>query len=145
MSRRVVFVPTSTLSTKLARTLQPASVPHADAAFNVSRSALLVAALIQSPELLLAATEDRLHQTYRASAMPETDALIGLLRQHGLAAVVSGAGPRLLVLGERPGAASDRGGAGRPSTRNPHWRPLMLAVDLGGATVRPAHPANAPR
>jgi homoserine kinase len=68
----VVFVPESTLSTKLARSLQPASVPHEDATFNVSRSALLVAALIQSPELLLAATEDRLHQSYRASAMPET-------------------------------------------------------------------------
>jgi hypothetical protein len=33
-------------------------VPHADAVFNVSRSALLLASLIQSPELLLEATED---------------------------------------------------------------------------------------
>jgi len=130
----VVFVPTSTLSTKLARSLQPASVPHEDAAFNVSRSALLVAALIQSPELLLAATEDRLHQSYRASAMPETDALIGLLRQHGLAAVVSGAGPSLLVLGSDP---AQRLTAADLVTRHgdSDWRALMLAVDLGGATV----------
>lgn len=130
----VVFVPTSTLSTKLARSLQPENVPHADAAFNVSRSALLVAALIQSPELLLAATEDRLHQAYRASAMPETDALIGLLRQHGLAAVVSGAGPSLLVLGSDPAqrlTAADL--VARPGESD--WRALMLAVDLGGATV----------
>ncbi len=132
----VVFVPTSTLSTKLARSLQPASVPHEDAAFNVSRSALLVAALIQSPELLLAATEDRLHQSYRASAMPETDALIGLLRQHGLAAVVSGAGPSLLVLGSDPAqrlTAADLVARHAQSD----WRALMLAVDLGGATVVP--------
>ncbi len=135
----VVFVPTSTLSTKLARSLQPASVPHEDAAFNVSRSALLVAALIQSPELLLAATEDRLHQAYRASAMPETDALIGLLRQHGLAAVVSGAGPSLLVLGSDP---AQRLTAADLVSRHAEsdWRPLMLAVDLGGATVA-AHSA----
>ncbi len=134
-----VFVPTSTLSTKLARSLQPESVPHADAAFNVSRSALLVAALIQSPELLLAATEDRLHQSYRASAMPETDALIGLLRQHGLAAVVSGAGPSLLVLGSDP---AQRLTAADLMARHAEseWRPLMLAVDLGGATVA-AHSA----
>ena len=58
----LVCVPEATMSTALARSLQPASVPHADAIFNVSRSALLVAALIQSPELLLAATEDKLHQ-----------------------------------------------------------------------------------
>ena len=136
----VVFVPTSTLSTKLARSLQPESVPHADAAFNVSRSALLVAALIQSPELLLAATEDRLHQTYRASAMPETDALIRLLRQHGLAAVVSGAGPSLLVLGSDP-AQRLTAAALLERHAESSWRPLMLAVDLGGATVN-AHPVD---
>ncbi len=71
------------MSTALARSLQPASVPHEDAIFNVSRSTLLIAALIQSPELLLVATEDRLHQSYRASAMPETDRLIRLLRAAG--------------------------------------------------------------
>ena len=70
--------------------------------FNVSRSALLVAALIQSPELLHAATEDKLHQSYRASAMPETDRLITLLRENGFAAVVSGAGPSILVLCSDP-------------------------------------------
>lgn len=135
----VVFVPESTLSTKLARSLQPASVPHEDATFNVSRSALLVAALVQSPELLHAATEDRLHQSYRASAMPETDALIRVLRDAGLAAVVSGAGPSLLVLGSDPGQrlfAADLVREHALST----WRPLMTAVDLRGATVVP-HPA----
>jgi homoserine kinase len=136
----VVFVPESTLSTKLARSLQPASVPHEDATFNVSRSALLVAALIQSPELLLAATEDRLHQSYRASAMPETDALITMLRDAGLAAVVSGAGPSLLVLGSDPAQrlfAADLVAEHSVSD----WRAVMLAVDLRGATVKP-HPAE---
>ena len=136
----VVFVPETTLSTSLARSLQPASVPHEDATFNVSRSALLVAALIQSPELLLAATEDRLHQSYRASAMPETDMLIGVLRQAGLAAVVSGAGPSLLVLGSDP---AQRLLAAQLVAENAlsAWRPLMLAVDLRGATVN-AHPVE---
>jgi homoserine kinase len=136
----VVFVPESTLSTKLARSLQPASVPHEDATFNVSRSALLVAALIQSPELLLAATEDRLHQSYRASAMPETDVLIRMLRDAGLAAVVSGAGPSLLVLGSDPAQrlfAASLVDEHSVST----WRALMLAVDLKGATVVP-HPVE---
>jgi len=132
----VVFVPGSTLSTKLARSLQPASVPHEDATFNVSRSALLVAALVQSPELLHAATEDRLHQSYRASAMPETDALVRMLRDAGLAAVVSGAGPSLLVLGSDPAQRLFAAELVREHSVS-DWRPLMLAVDLLGATVVP--------
>ena len=72
----LVFVPEFTMSTSVARGLAPLQVPREDAVFNVSRSALLIAALTQSPELLLAATEDKLHQSYRAQAMPATDALV---------------------------------------------------------------------
>lgn len=130
----VVCVPVATMSTALARSLQPESVPHADAVFNVSRSALLIAALIQSPELLLEATEDKLHQDYRASAMPETNALIQVLRANGLAAVVSGAGPSILVLASDP---SQRQIVADLVAKNSHndWKALMLAVDFKGATV----------
>jgi homoserine kinase len=120
--------------TKLARSLQPAQVPHEDAVFNVSRSALLIAALIQSPELLLSATEDKLHQDYRAAAMPDTSALVRLLRAAGFPAVVSGAGPSVLVLCERPAdrlLAADLVAAQSAV----EWKPLMLAVDFKGATV----------
>ncbi|HEV7950278.1 MAG TPA: homoserine kinase [Glaciihabitans sp.] len=137
----LVFVPESTMSTALARSLQPASVPHEDAIFNVSRSALLIAALIQSPELLLAATEDKLHQSYRASAMPETDALIQLLRANDLAAVVSGAGPSLLVLCSDPAQRLVAADLVASNSTSP-WQPLMLAVDFKGATVV-AHPVEA--
>lgn len=132
----LMLVPEHTMSTALARSLQPASVPHEDAIFNVSRSALLVAALIQSPELLLAATEDKLHQNYRASAMPETNMLVTLLREHGHAAVVSGAGPSILVLSSDPSArlAAAELVAAHAETA---WTPLMLAVDFKGATVVP--------
>lgn len=130
----LVLVPEQMMSTALARSLHPTSVPHEDAVFNVSRSALLIAALIQSPELLLAATEDKLHQSYRASAMPETDRLITLLREAGFAAVVSGAGPSILVLCSDPGQrlAAAELVAARSSTP---WQSLMLAVDFKGATV----------
>ncbi|HEX7835557.1 MAG TPA: homoserine kinase [Pseudolysinimonas sp.] len=133
----MVAVPVeSIMSTALARSLQPESVPHEDAVFNVSRSALLIAALLQSPELLLAATEDKLHQSYRASAMPETDALIQVLRAEGLAAVVSGAGPSILVLGSDP---SERLKATELITAHAttKWNCLLLAVDFRGATVVP--------
>ncbi len=137
----LVFVPEAKMSTALARSLQPESVPHEDATFNVSRSALLIAALIQSPELLLAATEDRLHQNYRAAAMPETNALITMLREHGLAAVVSGAGPSLLVLGSDPGQRLQAAELVARHAETP-WQALMLAVDFKGATVI-VHPEGA--
>ena len=96
----VVFVPSESSATHAARAVLPAAVPHADAAFNVSRSALLVLALTGRPELLLAATEDRLHQGYRAAAMPASAALVGDLRAQGIAAVVSGAGSSVLALAD---------------------------------------------
>jgi len=131
----VVAVPDdASMSTQLARSLQPDTVPHQDAIFNLSRSALLIAALIQSPELLFEATEDRLHQNYRASAMKDTDALLQSLRAKGYAAVVSGAGPSVLVLCSDPSqrlAVADLVHAHKGGT----WTPHMLTVDERGATV----------
>ncbi|MER5648807.1 homoserine kinase [Streptosporangium sp. NPDC002524] len=101
--RPVVLVPAHRLSTETARGLLPKEVPHADAAANAGRAALLVAALTArpEPELLLAATEDRLHQDYRAPAMPHTADLVRRLRRAGVAAVVSGAGPTVLAFSTR--------------------------------------------
>jgi homoserine kinase len=127
------LVPNFKMSTATARALQPESVPHEDAVFNVSRSALLVAALTQSPELLMAATEDRLHQGYRSEAMPEAGKVIELMRANNHAAVVSGAGPSVLVLASDP---AERMEAAKLAAENfPQWRALVLAVDFKGATV----------
>ena len=138
----LIAVPESTMSTELARSLRPISVPHEDAIFNVSRSALLIAALIQSPELLLAATEDKLHQSYRAAAMPQTESLILELRAQGLPAVVSGAGPSILVLCSDP---AQRLVAAELVARHDGapWQSLLLAVDFKGATVT-THPVENP-
>lgn len=95
----VVFVPPTGVETRVARGLLPASVPHADAAANSGRAALLVAALASQPEHLLAATRDWLHQDQREPAMPETLALVRRLRADGVPAVVSGAGPTVLAFG----------------------------------------------
>ena len=96
--RAVVCVPEEELATSRARALLPATVPHADAALTAGRAGLLVHALTSAPALLLDATEERLHQSQRAPAMPRTAQLLTALRAEGLAAVVSGAGPSALVL-----------------------------------------------
>jgi len=130
----LVLVPSYTMSTSAARSLQPPHVSTADAVFNLSRSALLIAALTQSPELLLDATADRLHQDYRAEAMPETQRLVQALRSAGFAAVVSGAGPSVLVLADGPGRRQDAVELAESTTDTP-WDALLLAVDVRGGTV----------
>jgi homoserine kinase len=92
-----VLVPPSPVSTDMARRLLPARVPHADASSNAGRAALLVAALQGHPELLMAATEDVLHQPYRAEAMPQSYELVQELRSVDIPAVISGAGPTVLA------------------------------------------------
>jgi homoserine kinase len=127
----VAFVPSTRASTKKVRGMLPAQVPHADAAANAGRAALLPLALGSDPGLLLAATEDRLHQGYRAPAMPRTAALVAALRADGVPAVVSGAGPTVLALTTTATAASV---AARPARG---WTVLSLAVDREGARVVP--------
>ncbi|CCQ45628.1 homoserine kinase [Pseudarthrobacter siccitolerans] len=135
----VVAVPDFELSTETARALLPASVGHHAAAMNAGRAALLIHALTTKPEFLLAGTEDYLHQSYRAEAMRPSAALIAALRAAGHAAVVSGAGPTVLVLadGEAEAAAvvafiEEFAAANTPDAR---WRVLKLAVDVEGAKV----------
>ncbi|WP_336088110.1 homoserine kinase [Nocardia sp. SSK8] len=96
--RPVVLIPQERSSTAHTRGLLPELVPHGDAAFNVSRAALAVVALTERPDLLMAATTDRLHQTQRAPALPLTTAWIERLRAAGIPATVSGAGPTILAL-----------------------------------------------
>jgi homoserine kinase len=96
--RALAFIPTNELSTSKARKLLPESVPHADAAANSARSALLSHALTHRPDLLFRATEDFLHQEYRQSGMPASLKLMRTLRKAGVAAFISGAGPTVLAL-----------------------------------------------
>ena len=125
----VAFVPGTELSTRKARGLLPTTVPHADAAANAARAALLVEALTRRPELLLVATEDRLHQDYRGPAMPASLDLVEAAARRRRAATVSGAGPTVLALAaaDSAEAVAKLGGEG--------WRVHRLAVDPVGATV----------
>lgn len=135
----VVAVPDFELSTEAARALLPASVGHHAAAMNSGRAALLIHALTQQPEFLLPGTEDYLHQSYRAQAMRPSAELIAALRRAGHAAVVSGAGPTVLVLanGEAEAEAIVDFIASHTAGNTPEvaWRVMKLAVDVEGARV----------
>ncbi|MEZ5150464.1 homoserine kinase [Rhodococcus zopfii] len=107
----VVLVPAVRSSTAHTRGLLPDLVPHRDASFNVSRAALAVVALTQRPDLLMPATEDMLHQGQRAPALPLTTKWVAVLREAGIAATVSGAGPTVLALTTEPFPAELRAAA----------------------------------
>lgn len=128
----VVFVPSTGVETKVARGLLPDVVPHADAAADAGRSALLVAALAGQPEQLYRATRDYLHQDYRRPAMPDSLALVDDLRADGHAAIVSGAGPTVLAFSNGPDTTLTK----ELLTRCPAgWAARHLAVDTSGAVV----------
>ncbi|HEX2214965.1 MAG TPA: homoserine kinase, partial [Mycobacterium sp.] len=95
-------IPEVRSSTAETRVLLPEKVSHTDARFNLSRAALLVVALTERPDLLMAATEDVLHQPQRAVAMPASAEYLRVLRRCGVAAVLSGAGPTVLALSAAP-------------------------------------------
>lgn len=137
----VAFVPEHRLATERARGLLPETVPHADAAANAGRAALLVAALTVpgvDPAALLDATEDRLHQRYRAPAMPESARLVERLRAAGVPAVISGAGPTVLAF-----TTASQVDSMAPEVGNGwHKHPLDVAphgafVQDGGSEARP--------
>ncbi|MFC5529266.1 homoserine kinase [Cohnella yongneupensis] len=95
-------IPQFELSTKKARNVLPESLSFTDAVFNVSHSSLLTAALASGRlDLLRFAMRDRLHQPYRAPLIPGMETILSEAGDHGaLAAVLSGAGPTLLLLTE---------------------------------------------
>ncbi len=103
-------IPQLRSSTEETRGMLPDLVSHRDARFNISRAALLVVALTERPDLLMAATEDVLHQQQRAAAMPASHGYLEVLRNCGVPAVLSGAGPSVLALtvgGPLPAEALD--------------------------------------
>jgi homoserine kinase len=127
----VVFVPDTKSATARARKLLPESVPHGDAVANATRAALMVQALTRRPELLLVATQDTLHQQYRAPAMARSASLMARLRAAGIAAVISGAGPTVLAL-------TTAARADEVAAFEARWFTVTrLAVDTEGARVMP--------
>lgn len=137
-------IPEERSSTAETRVLLPHDVSHADARFNLSRAALLMVALADRPDLLMPATEDRLHQPQRAAAMPASAEYVEILRRFGVAAVLSGAGPAVLALStepEMPSQAIEYGAAHgftvkqMPAGRPVRWTSGTSVGHAGGPEV----------
>jgi homoserine kinase len=136
----VVLVPEVTSSTAEARAVLPASVPRADAVFNVQRVALLLAGLQAGrSDVLPAALDDRLHQPYRLRLFPWMPEVTRAATAAGaLGCVLSGAGPSLLAVVAGDGAAVAAAMERALEAAGLAGRAQALAVDTDGATVRSA-------
>lgn len=143
-----VFVPNFELSTELARRALPANVPYGDAIFNVSRAAMIPVAFgalngescdavksnLSRNELLFEATQDALHQPYRASLMQDSWDLVEALREAGFAAAISGAGSCVAVFHAGDSALADAqiDKIAEPWLSRDGWRVLHVPVDSTG-------------
>jgi homoserine kinase len=133
--RSVALIPSTTSSTRRTRGLLPDQVPHVDAAFTAARAGLLVHAMTSDPSLLLEATDERLHQQQRREAYPRSVDTVAKLRERGIPAVISGAGPTVLVLTTEAvleSALTQIKDVGRD-----RFEIAVLAVDGSGASVLP--------
>jgi homoserine kinase len=98
--KAALYIPDQELATSAARAVLPREVSLEDAVFNLSRSAMIVAALAQGQlELLSEAMEDRLHQPARAGLLPWLPGLLRAARGAGACgAALSGAGTTVCAL-----------------------------------------------
>ena len=134
--RFVVCVPTFELATAKARKALPEMYTRADAVYNLSHGAVLLKALeIGNIPVISRALNDRIHQPYRFSLIPEYETVHRLAFESGaIAFCISGAGPTLLAL------TDDRNFAGRLSARlrketKKGWRVLSPEIDRQGAII----------
>lgn len=173
--RATIFVPNFTLSTQMARQALPEKVPYADAVFNVSRACLLPIAFgdfgyacnsadsadsansadscdscakttLSRNDLLFTATQDAIHQTYRASLMQPTWDLVKALRDKGFAAAISGAGSCAAVFYEEKSQAAEEANnatninekiekIAKPLLSGCDWKILHVHVDSIGVAI----------
>lgn len=92
------IIPDFTLSTSEARGVLPKNIPYRDAAFNVGRASLLIAALLKGNfDLLKAACMDKMHENYRGSLIKNYNEIISASSYLNPSGVfLSGAGPTIM-------------------------------------------------
>ncbi len=136
--RFALFIPDFELKTEVARRVLPAQVSRQDAVYNLSRTALMTAALFSgSLENLRVAVQDRLHQPYRFPLIAGAERVFYTAYGLGAYAVaISGAGPSILAIIDR--GAEDFAPKAEEALRAeglPGWQVRVLGCDPHGARV----------
>ena len=131
----LALVPDFNLSTTLARSVLPQQISRADAIYNIAHGALVLKALeLGDEKLLRSAMQDRLHQDYRKSLIPDFEKIQALVRTTGAGFCLSGAGPTLLCITRNPGLEEKLSKKLNAITEH-HWQMMPLHVEFQGAHV----------
>ena len=133
-----VWIPDEPLPTREARQVVPQSLSREDAVFNISRAALLVAAMTTGDEnALREALHDKIHQTQRAPLIRGYHEITQTATENGaLGATLSGAGSTILIWSPRESSTRSRIESGVTQlTRDNNFggRFLWLQIDESGA------------
>lgn len=134
--RCAVMIPSFTVSTEKARKILPKTVSHKDAVFNASRTGLLIASIMTHKyENLHLALDDRLHQPYRKTLMPDMDNIFRKAKEYGAKGVfLSGAGPSIIALiSKNDSFENNMSGYLRPLKGG--WTLVIAEPDNSGAVV----------
>jgi len=129
--RPVLFIPELRQSTTAARAVLPPSLPREDAASQAARAGHVLAALVGTWPAAPSLGGDLLHEPSRLQVMPAAGALLAALRERGVHAWLSGAGPS--IAGAVP-AGDRRSVEDLVALADAHGVALVLpAFDLSGA------------
>ena len=136
----VVAVPDFPLSTRKAREVLPEKVTRQEAVYNISRAAMLAAALVRGNERFLkTAFDDALHQPYRAALIPGMYEVFRAAREAGaIGANLSGAGPCLIAYVPERLRAAEKVGEAMCVAFKAHGvnaEAKILALDSRGAHI----------
>ena len=122
-----VCIPDFELSTNIARSVLPESVPMQDAIFNTKHLAMLIDAVKTKDEKLMkVALHDKLHQPYREKLVPGMKEIMEAFKHEDgvLGCVLSGAGPTMLIISHKYDLDKIK------STVKEIWEPQSVKVDI---------------
>jgi homoserine kinase len=131
------FIPDFELKTEVARAALPKEVSHKDAAFNLSRTSLMMASLFTGRlDNLRIAVQDKLHQPYRLRFIPGAEEIFAICEKlSAYASFISGAGPTLMAMVNVTDLGFREKAQAEITKSHPDWQLLMLDCDETGATV----------
>lgn len=133
----VPIIPDFRLSTSEARSVLPKEISMRDGVFNVSRSALMVAAMTSgNTKLLKYACQDKFHQNYRSKLIKGFDIVNKEAYDLGaVASYLSGAGPTIMAIIDKK--TQNFGAKMKEFLDNNSlkWDVYELSIDKMGATI----------
>lgn len=133
----VPIIPSFRLSTKEAREVLPKEISIKDGIYNVSRAALMVAALSNGNlHLLKHACKDSFHENYRSKLIKGFDEVKKEAYSLGaLATFLSGAGPTIMALTRKDDENLLKGLKDFLKINSLNWDVFELSIDNVGAEV----------